>query len=146
FMKKRVFCIAGPINPERHYFIPHRLDWVELHRLMENCEYFVLHAPRQSGKTTAIKEFCSQLNREGIYDALYINVESAQAMREDVKEGLLAILRILQQAIRNQLPQEDATLEFIEKKLAAGVQFIDAHVLNETLEYFAEHSAKPLML
>ena len=32
-MKKRVFCIAGPIDPERHYFIPHRLDWVELRRM-----------------------------------------------------------------------------------------------------------------
>lgn len=145
-MKKRVFCIAGPIDPERHYFIPHRLDWVELNRLIENCEYFVLHAPRQSGKTTAIKEFCRQLNHEDVYNALYINVESAQAMREDVKEGLLAILRVLLQAIRNQFPQEKVILEFIERKLNAGVQFIDAHVLNETLEYISKNSAKPIVL
>lgn len=57
----RSFYIAGPINPKRHYFVPHRLDWLDLHRLIRNCEYFVLHAPRQSGKTSAILEFCQQL-------------------------------------------------------------------------------------
>jgi hypothetical protein len=142
---ERVFCIAGPIDPERHYFIPQRLDWVDLHRLIKNCEYFVLHAPRQSGKTTAIKEFCNELSREGVYTALYINVEPAQAIREEVEKGLLAILRILLQSIRNQCPQENI-LEFIEKKLAAGLQFIDVYVLNETLEYIAQHSAKPVVL
>lgn len=53
-MKK--FCIAGPIDLERHYFVPHRLDYPHILSLIEDQEYFVLHAPRQSGKTTAIDE------------------------------------------------------------------------------------------
>lgn len=145
-MKNRIFCIAGPIDPKRHYFIPHRLDWIELHRLIENCEYFVLHAPRQSGKTTAIKEFCSHLNHEGVYNALYINVEPAQAIREEVEKGLLVILEILLQAIRNQFPQEQAILKFIDEQLKGGLQFINAYALNKTLEYIAEHSLKPFVL
>ena len=84
---KRTFCIAGPIHPDYYYFVSHRLDWVELQRLIENREYFVLHAPRQSGKTTAIKEFVRYLNAQGIYNALYMNVEAAQAARDNTEKG-----------------------------------------------------------
>jgi predicted AAA+ superfamily ATPase len=102
-MQNKIFRIGGPIDPERHYFVPHRLDWEVMHRLIRNCEYFVLHAPRQSGKTTAILEFCRHLSSEGMYNPLYINVETAQAAREHVEQGLLAILDILLYAIKNQL-------------------------------------------
>ena len=75
----KTFCIAGPIVPEFNYFIPQRLNWIELQRIIQNREYFVLHAPRQSGKTTAILELCRQLNSEGLYNALYINVRTCSS-------------------------------------------------------------------
>lgn len=145
-MKERVFCMAGPIDPERHYFIPHRLDWVELNRLVRNCEYFVLHAPRQSGKTTAIKEFCHELNCAGVYNALYINIEAVQAVREEVEKGLLTILNVLLHAIKNQLPEQNTVIEYLEKKMEAGLGFIDYNVLNNALEFLAKESAKPVVL
>ncbi len=77
-MKK--FNISGPINPEKHYYIPHRLNKEEIENLIDEQKYFILHAPRQSGKTTAIKEFVKQLNQEGLYKALYINVEAVFAV------------------------------------------------------------------
>lgn len=92
-----------------------------MHRLIRNCEYFVLHAPRQSGKTTAILEFCRHLSGEGVYNPLYINIEAAQAAREHVEQGLLAILDILLYSIKNQLPQEEAVIEFLEKRVAGLV-------------------------
>lgn len=144
-MKKRIFRIAGPIDPERHYFVPRRLDWDDLHRLIRNCEYFVLHAPRQSGKTTAILEFCAHLNSEGSYQALYINVESAQAARENIKEALFAILRVLLQAIKTQMPHEKTVIEFLVER-TSGSMAIDYNSLNEALEYFAIHSSKPIVL
>lgn len=144
-MSHRVFRIAGPLDPALHYFIPQRLDWAVMHRLIRNCEYFILHAPRQSGKTTAILEFCRHLNSEGIYNVLYMNIEAAQASHENVKEGLLTILNILLSAIRNQLPQEEAVMEFLEKRVA-GLVPIDLNALNNALEYFAKHSSKPVVL
>ncbi len=141
-----MFCIAGPIDPKFHYFISQRLDWKELHRLIQNREYFVLHAPRQSGKTTAILEFCRELNKEGFYNALYINVESAQAVREDVKEGLRAILNDLLHAIKNQQPQEKAIIDFLEKKVEAGIDSIDFNALKNALELIAKESSKPFVL
>ena len=144
-MNQRAFCIAGPINPELHYFIPHRLDWVDLHRLIRNSEYFVLHAPRQSGKTTAILEYCLQLNSEGNYNAIYFNVESAQAVRENVEKGLLSILISLHQALENQMPMEIGVIEFL-KKMISDHDAINFNSLNLALEYLAKHSSKPVVL
>ena len=44
----RFFNTAGPVKPEKHYFIPalERLDVDEALRLVRNEKYFVLHAPR----------------------------------------------------------------------------------------------------
>lgn len=144
-MNKKSFCIAGPINPDFHYFIPHRLDQDDLRRLITNREYFVLHAPRQSGKTTAILELCRKLNSDGVYNALYFNVEAAQAVREDVKEGLLTILTSLQQAIENQLPSEKEMVNYL-KNIISEPASINFNSLNFALEYLAKHSQKPLIL
>ena len=45
----------GPIVAEDHYHVPplDRLDIDELLLLVERNKYFVLHAPRQTGKTSA---------------------------------------------------------------------------------------------
>jgi hypothetical protein len=145
-MNKKIFCIAGPINPDFHYFIPHRLDWDNLHRLIQNREYFVLHAPRQSGKTTAILEFCRKLNVDGMYNALYINVESAQAVRENVEKGLLMILNDLLYAVKNQWPHEEKIIDFLEKRLEAGFSAINLKAIQNSLEFLAQTSAKPIVL
>ncbi len=73
---ERFFSVAGAVNPKGHYFIPHRLNWEQLKNFIEKKHYFILHAPRQSGKTTAILEWTRQLNGEGKYKAFYINIEA----------------------------------------------------------------------
>lgn len=143
---KRSFCIAGPIHPDYYYFVPHRLDWIELQRLIENREYFVLHAPRQSGKTTAIKEFARFLNSQGIYNSLYINVEAAQAARDSTKEGLRSILDSLRTAIEDQLPQEKETLDFLKQMIAEGSSLLTLNAVGSALRALAMHSSKPIVL
>jgi hypothetical protein len=144
-MNKKSFCIAGPINPDYHYFIPHRLDQDELDRLITNREYFVLDAPRQCGKTTAMLELCRQLNGNGIYNAFYFNVEAAQAVREDVEKGVLTILTSLRQAIENQLPSEDGIVDYL-KKVISEPALIHFNSLSLAFEYLAKHSTKPVVL
>ncbi len=73
----KTFCIAGPIQPEDNYFIPKRLDWSRLDALVDQKSYFLLHAPRQSGKTTVILEYANYLNAQGKYAALYLTTEPA---------------------------------------------------------------------
>ena len=90
----RFFNTAGPVNCEKHYCLPplSRFDLPEILTLIAQEKYFVLHAPRQSGKTSCLLALRDLLNREGSYVALYINVEAGQAARGDVGKGMKAIL------------------------------------------------------
>ena len=90
----RFFNTAGPVNCEDHYCLPplSRVNLDEILSLIGQKKYFVLHAPRQVGKTTLLLALRDYLNASGAYRCLYINVESAQAAREDVRAGMRAIL------------------------------------------------------
>jgi hypothetical protein len=90
----RFFNTAGPVNPERHYCIPPltRFDLEEVLMLIAQHKYFVLHAPRQTGKTTSLLALRDHLNATGDYRCVYCNVEVAQSAREDVLEAMRAIL------------------------------------------------------
>ena len=90
----RYFNTSGPVVAEDHYCIPplDRMDVDELLRLVAWKRYFVLHAPRQTGKTSALLALQALLNATGEYRCVYVNVEGAQAMREDVERALHVIL------------------------------------------------------
>ena len=60
--------------------------------LIAQKQYFVIHAARQSGKTTLLLELTKQLNEAGDYYALYCSFESVQGI-VDVKEGIPAIIK-----------------------------------------------------
>jgi predicted AAA+ superfamily ATPase len=59
----KYFNTVGVTDQKDHYFLPHRLNWDQLIDFIEKQYYFILHAPRQSGKTTAIREFVEYLNK-----------------------------------------------------------------------------------
>ena len=92
----RFFNTEGPILAEDHYHVPPlaRLDLDELLLLVERKKYFVLHAPRQTGKTSVLLALQDLLNggRAGEFRCVYVNVEPAQAAREDVAQAMRAIL------------------------------------------------------
>ena len=52
----RSFNTAGPVNPTDHYLVPplSRIDLDETLGLVRDKKYFVFHAPRQTGKTSAL--------------------------------------------------------------------------------------------
>lgn len=93
----RFFNTAGPVNCQKHYCLDplQRIQLEEILSLIEQEKYFVLHAPRQTGKTTCLLALMDYLNREGRYACVYANVESAQAARENVEQGITDILREL---------------------------------------------------
>jgi hypothetical protein len=53
----RYFNTSGPCNKKKHYIIDAatRLQGVE--QLIDMEQYFVIHAARQSGKTTYLRSF-----------------------------------------------------------------------------------------
>ena len=52
----RRFSTAGPIVPAAHYHIPplERMDYDTVRSLIDEGSYFILHAPRQTGKTSVL--------------------------------------------------------------------------------------------
>ena len=69
-----------------------RFNLPQILGLIEQKKYFVLRAPRQTGKTSCLLALMEYLNREGEYRALYANLEAAQGARENVGEVMRAIL------------------------------------------------------
>ncbi len=138
----RTFAIAGPVNPKDHYYVPHRLDEALFLQLIEEKKYFILHAPRQSGKTTAIRMFSQQLNITNNYKALYVNVEPAQAARSDVKHAMEIILNRLRGAAELLLKNDDSFFIYIEKAL----EKVSGGSLQEVLEKWSRSSDKPIIL
>ena len=49
---EKCFNIAGPCFPDEHYMLPALERLPGIMRIVEQRNYFVLHAARQSGKTT----------------------------------------------------------------------------------------------
>ena len=92
----RRFNTEGPVRPDDHYAIPplDRMDVEELLDLIRAKRYFVLHAPRQTGKTSALIALCDLLNRgeAGHFRCVHTNVEVGQVARDDVARGIRAIL------------------------------------------------------
>ena len=91
----RFFNTAGPVVPDMHYCVPppERLDVDELLLLIRQHKYFVLRAPRQTGKTSALLALRDALNAEGALRCVY--VEIGQSAREDVGAAIRAILSAL---------------------------------------------------
>ena len=95
----RFFNTEGPMRPHMHYTIDplSRVDVDGLLDLVRRERYFVLHAPRQTGKTSALIALRNLLNsgKAGDYRCVNVNVETAQVARDDVGRGVRAVLSSL---------------------------------------------------
>lgn len=82
------------------------------------------------------------LNREGKYNALYVNIEAAQAAREDVHRGIQAIMSAF--ATQYALRFKDDLIENSWKEILDKNGAEDA--LNKLLHFWTTHSDKPTVL
>ena len=100
------FNTAGPCQPDIHYMLSsvERLPSVE--RLILQRGYFVIHAPRQTGKTTAMLTLAQQLTSEGHYAALMVSAEVGAAYSQFPEKAEVAILRAWFDAATFWLPPE----------------------------------------
>jgi len=71
---KRFFNTTGPCNPDDHYMLKpeERLVGAQLHRYIRNKLYWVLHAPRQMGKTTFLQSWVREINDSDEAVACYV--------------------------------------------------------------------------
>jgi hypothetical protein len=97
--KPKKFNLVGPCDPEAHYLLPPFKRLPDIQDLINHGHYFVLHAPRQSGKTTTIKAAVEAINAKGEYRALYCSLEDAR-MVTDRDEAMGVITGLLDKALR----------------------------------------------
>ncbi len=102
----RWFNIAGPCKPDKHYMLPPTSRLPDLETLIEQESYFVVHAPRQTGKTTAMLALAQQLTASGRYAAVMVSVEVGSAFNHDPSAAELAILGSWRNTIEDYLPNE----------------------------------------
>ncbi|HID99490.1 MAG TPA: AAA family ATPase [Thiotrichaceae bacterium] len=84
-MMRKFFNTAGVCVPEEHYMVSMTPRFESLKKRIDNKRYFILHAPRQTGKTTLMLQLMEALNQEDKYIALYVNVEAAQPLRNNIE-------------------------------------------------------------
>ncbi|MBN2532404.1 MAG: ATP-binding protein [Spirochaetales bacterium] len=138
------FNTAGPVNTDDHYCIDPlmRFDTKEILRLIEEKKYFVLYAPRHSGKTSCLLALADYLNKNGTYNCLYLNIESAYAAQKDPGMAMKSILSELSSRARDFLGDtfpETIASEILKEK---GPNL----ALNELLTLWAKNSSKPIVL
>jgi hypothetical protein len=91
-LMSRWFNTAGPCRRDKHYMPPPLVRLPKLIRLIDQETYFVIHAPRQIGKTTAMLSLAEQLTTSGKYAAAMVSAETAQAHSHDIDKAELALL------------------------------------------------------
>ncbi|MDR1155052.1 MAG: AAA-like domain-containing protein, partial [Bacteroidales bacterium] len=135
----RYFNIAGPCNRAEHYMIEAatRLQGVE--QLIDMKQYFVIHAARQSGKTTYLNDLTERLNASGKYYALYCSLEAIQGITAP-KEAIPEIVKKLKEVLAlSDIPRKN--------DFAKDADYSNfTSVLNMSLTRFCMLLDKPLII
>ncbi|WP_438016271.1 AAA family ATPase [Sorangium sp. So ce315] len=100
----RFFNTAGPCRPDLHYMVDPLRRIERLRRLIDRQSYFVVHGPRQTGKTTSLLSLAAALDHEGRYAAALLSLEVGRAFPEDVGAAEAAILQSFRDDAAFQLP------------------------------------------
>ena len=110
-----------------------RLDWEEIRYLIGAEKYFVLHAPRQTGKTSTLLAMMEVLNQSGEYNTLYVNIEGAQTAREDARWGMTMVCQSI--AARASDYGIEPSLPDLAKSILADTDPGVAVLQNDDLQY-----------
>jgi len=109
----------------------------ELMKLIGSNQYFIIHAARQSGKTTLLQELVRQINARGEHYALYCSLETASIF-PDPERGIPAIVKRIKSAFKDYgLPDG----------FAANADYDDvANVLRSSFTAYCKILNKPLVV
>lgn len=136
---KRYFNVTGPCIPGEHYMLPAQERCRGILELIDRKHYFVLHAARQSGKTTLLQELTEQISAEGQYYVLYCSLESIEEIPES-ERGIPAIVK----KFKAQISRHPILRRY---PFAQDADYTDfTNVLNTSLSWFCESLDKPLVV
>jgi len=105
---QKYFNTTGFCRPDWHYMVDPDMEIInEINRLIQNNQYFLIHAPRQSGKTTLLHSLCRQINAEGKYIALTFSMENAGTHEMELAEAMRVSIESLYEMAKQFLPESE---------------------------------------
>ena len=138
---KRFFNTTGLCNPDDHYMVdPFRGMFDSIYQLIESKQFFLLHAPRQTGKTTFLHELAHRLNREGKYISVAFSLES-EGTPKDIE--IIEIEKLFIESLY------EAASKFIDNNELppSPNNFQSSHALFQNYLFkWAERQVKPIVL
>jgi hypothetical protein len=137
----RWFNTAGPCQADIHYMLPPTTRLPQLVQLIEQRNYFVIHAPRQTGKTTAMLALAQQLTDSGRYTAVMVSVEVGSAFNQDPNKAELAILDAWWDAATVWLPDD-----LHPPSMAELVDAESGRRIGHALSAWSQASPRPLIV
>ena len=140
----RFFNPEGPVVAERLYCIPPltRVNLDEILNLISDMQYFVLHAPSQTGKTSTLLALRDHLNSEGTVRCVYVNIEAGHVARENTARAMRTVLGELASRSRFDL-QGDFAYNSMSECLA---EYGPDAAFGQTLIRWSQASPLPLVL
>ena len=132
------FNTAGPCKSDIHYMLSPTERLPELKQLIAQQNYFVIHAPRQTGKTTAMLTLAQELTASGQYAAVMVSVEVGSAFPDQPDIAENAILSAWRDGIDFWLPPELQPLSWPE--VSHGQR------IGSFLKAWAQSSPRPLVV
>jgi len=136
----RFFNTTGPCDPGDHFMLPTEPRLPEVRPLIDKKLYFVLHAPRQSGKTTCFQALARRLTAEGKYVAIHASCERGQVAGSDFDRGVQAVLQVIVE--ESELLPEELRPEPIESFLKIGGE----GRLGAYLKRWCQRARRPVVL
>ncbi|MCX6583344.1 MAG: ATP-binding protein [Candidatus Aminicenantes bacterium] len=128
---KRFFEDSGTVNPEGSYYV--ELENVtntkkqDIQTMIDLGRYFSIFAPRQSGKTTFLKETCRQLHRDPTYVAVLISFQRYKDLDKT------RFYQLVQRTMYSQLI--DRLNEVGCEKSETVKQFLNTHQLTDHISF-----------
>ena len=132
------FNTAGPCKADIHYMLSPTARLPELRALIDGQNYFIIHAPRQVGKSTAMIALAQELTASGHYTSVMLSVEVGDAFPDQPDLAERAILRSWQDAIDIWLP-EDLHPSF-------NTEGQELYSIGNFLKNWAKNSPRPLVI
>jgi hypothetical protein len=136
----KYFNVAGPCIAGEHYMLDatERLH-NELIELIDSKQYYVIHAARQTGKTTLLLNLASKINKESGYYAIYCSLENAYGIT-DPEKGINSVMGSIKSAVKT-------FSAILKKPFTDNSDLTDfSNVLKDSLTDFCSTLDKPLIL
>ncbi len=134
----RAFNTAGPCRADIDYMLPPTARLPEVMPLIDGQRYFVLHAARQTGKTTALLALAEELTASGRYVSALVSMEVGAPFGDDPGTAERAILSSWRRAVEAQLPRDLQPPPWPEAE--------DGDAIGVALKTWSETAPRPLVV